>query len=154
MSYTYKYPMQTVAADAVVFSNREILLIKRNTEPCKGLYALPGGHLDSTDRNAKETADRELKEETGVDANHRTVVLSGEVGSFSQIDRDPRGRYISIVYYYLLSERPEITIDPEEVQAFKWVKFNDIDPKKIAFDHYEIMQKAIQKLAQDLRFEQ
>lgn len=153
MKYTYNYPMQTVAADAVVFCGKEVLLIKRGKEPCKGQYALPGGHLDLDDRNTKETSDRELKEETGIDVESKYVVLSGEVGVFSELGRDPRGRYISVAYYYLLSEKPKLEIDPKEIESYKWFKVDSLSEGEIAFDHYQMIQQATEKLKQHLKFQ-
>jgi len=142
MNYTYQYPMQTVTADAVVFCRHEVLLIKRNTEPFKGQWALPGGHLDPEDENTEVTADRELKEETGVDADDQNVFIQGEVGAYSQIDRDPRGRYITIAYFYCMLEKPECKIDPEEVKEVKWFNIYDLKEDEVAFDHYKIIMDA------------
>jgi 8-oxo-dGTP diphosphatase len=109
--------------------------------------------LDLDDQNTKETSDRELKEETGIDVESKYVVLSGEVGVFSELGRDPRGRYISIAYYYLLSEKPELKIDPEEIESYKWFKVDSLKESEISFDHYEMIQKANEKLKQNLRLE-
>jgi 8-oxo-dGTP diphosphatase len=139
MSYTYQYPMQSVTADCVVFVGDEVLLVKRNKDPFKGCWALPGGHLDPEDENTKVAADRELKEETGVSADQ---ALSGQVGAYSQIDRDPRGRYVTVAYYYILKEKPELTIQEDEVKEACWFKFFDLKREQIAFDHYRIIRDA------------
>ena len=88
--YTYDYWRPAVTADIVVFSfdgtNLNVLLIKRGNEPYKGQWAFPGGFLDE-DETLEEAARRELKEETGLTPKHFY-----EVGSFSDLDRDPRVR--------------------------------------------------------------
>jgi ADP-ribose pyrophosphatase YjhB (NUDIX family) len=153
-SYVYKYPMQSVTGDAVVISNdngtEEVLLIKRNTEPFKGCLALPGGHLDPTDADTCETAIRELKEETGIDYAHKSFpkyhICSGYVGTYSKIDRDPRGRYVTSAYYFYLNDKPEIDIQEDEVQSFEWVNVNDLDEVLIAFDHRQIIQDALKTI--------
>jgi|APSaa5957512535_1039671.scaffolds.fasta_scaffold19357_7 8-oxo-dGTP diphosphatase len=141
MKYTYDYPMQSVCADAIVVHNDEILLIKRNTEPFKDQYALPGGHLDLTDKNTQEAAERELKEETGIDLSKCEVLKFTEVGTFSEINRDPRGRYISVVYSYELMYKPRLVLDPKEVKSALWMDISDIYRGVLAFDHYEILLK-------------
>jgi 8-oxo-dGTP diphosphatase len=139
MSYTYPYPMQSVTADAVVFCRDEVLLIKRNIEPFKGQWALPGGHFDQEDQNTKITADRELKEETGIDVNDKNVFLTGQVGSYSEINRDPRGRYITVAYFYCMIQKTEIVIQEDEVKEAKWFNVLSLKKDDVAFDHYDII---------------
>ena len=96
-TYTYKYPRPAVTTDCVVFrfdgSQLKTLLIERGNEPYKGCWAFPGGFLNM-DENAEQCALRELEEETGLKLDHVE-----EFGTFSEVDRDPRGRVISIAFY-------------------------------------------------------
>jgi len=135
--------MQSVTADAVVICGDEILLIKRNNEPFRGKYAVPGGHLDETDLNTDDTALRELQEETGIHPHDERIVMFGQAGAISTKGRDPRGRYVTVVYYFLLSEKPELNVNPEEVQKAEWVKIDDLHPDDMAFDHDEVVDLAV-----------
>ena len=95
MSYTYKYPRPAVTTDCVVFTQEEepkVLLIQRGNEPYKGCWAFPGGFMNM-EETAEECAVRELKEETGL-----TVTRIQQIGAYSKVDRDPRGRTVSIAY--------------------------------------------------------
>ena len=58
-------PIATVAA---IIKNEEgkILLTRRNVEPFKGQWCLPGGQIDEFE-NTRDAAVREAKEETGLD---------------------------------------------------------------------------------------
>ena len=61
-------PRNPVAAAGVVcLRGEEVLLVKRGTPPLKGSWSLPGGRIEWGER-AGDAALRELKEETGCDA--------------------------------------------------------------------------------------
>ena len=60
----YKNPAPTT--NIIVEHENKILLLKRNTEPYLGKFALPGGFVDY-DEQVEVAAVREVKEETGVD---------------------------------------------------------------------------------------
>jgi len=69
------------------------LLIERSIEPFKGRWALPGGFLNM-DENTDDCARRELMEETGVEN-----LFIEQLYTFSDVNRDPRGRVITVAYY-------------------------------------------------------
>jgi len=148
--YTYKYPMQSVTADMVVFHNNEVLLIKRNNEPFKGKFAIPGGHMDETDNNVYEAAERELREETGIKAHK--AIKNGTVGVYSEKDRDPRGRYVTIAYYLVFASKPKVNINDEEVKEYKWVDIDKIKEEEMAFDHYEILLDVKNAIIKDSKY--
>ena len=57
----------TPAVGIVCIRGEEVLLIRRGTPPKQGEWSIPGGRIEPGER-AKDAALRELKEETGVDA--------------------------------------------------------------------------------------
>ncbi|MEA3328930.1 MAG: NUDIX hydrolase [Candidatus Omnitrophota bacterium] len=61
----YKNPLP-VAVCAAMNKKDKILIAKRNLEPGKGRWALPGGFVE-WDEDPETTCLRELKEETGID---------------------------------------------------------------------------------------
>ena len=89
-----------VTADVILLAQDEnqilTLLIERGKDPYKDYMAIPGGHMDEEDESVEECAIRETMEETGVLISNDQLNL---VGVFSKKDRDPRGRYIGVVYY-------------------------------------------------------
>lgn len=94
MSYEYKYPRPAVTADAVVITQnepRKVLLIERGGEPFKGCWAFPGGFMNM-DETAEQCAFRELEEETGLQ-----LTEAKQIGCYSDVDRDPRGRTLSLL---------------------------------------------------------
>ncbi len=54
-----------VAVCLVTNKKKELLLIKRGIDPCKGRWALPGGFVE-LDETIQEAGQRELHEETGL----------------------------------------------------------------------------------------
>jgi hypothetical protein len=88
------YPRQAVTGDAVALAldcaagecTLRALLVERAREPFGGLDAWPGGFTDWTDDDTRQTAVRELCEETGVAAPE----FVEELASYSRNGRDPR----------------------------------------------------------------
>ena len=145
--YTYDYPRPAVTTDCVVFGsdgrNLKVLLIERGQEPYKGAWAFPGGFLNM-DETAEQGALRELKEETGLELNHLK-----QVGAFTDVNRDPRDRVITIAFY-ALSKISKVQGSDDAAKA-QWFSLNEIP--RLAFDHDFILRQTIQKLREDAHFE-
>jgi 8-oxo-dGTP diphosphatase len=140
--YTYKYPRPAVTTDCVIFGitrdgERRVLLVQRGNEPFRGMWAFPGGFLNM-DETLEQCARRELKEETGLD----TPIRFEELKSFSTVDRDPRGRTISVAF---VAEVPlsEVKGGDDAAEA-RWFPLDEIP--QLAFDHGEMLQAALERL--------
>jgi 8-oxo-dGTP diphosphatase len=143
-TFTYDYPRPAVTADRVVFCNGSdglsVLLIERANEPFKGRWAFPGGFMDM-EENAEDCAKRELKEETGLEIRNMS-----QLGAFTDVNRDPRGRTVSIAYYAVI-EKTEVKGSDDAAQA-RWFPIDSMP--SLAFDHEEILRTAL-KVLNDLR---
>jgi len=139
-----------VAVDAVVFgyTSREglsVLLIKRNIQPFKNSWALPGG-LVGDDESLEEAIQRELKEETGVNINYLEQLYS-----FGKPGRDPRNRVISITYYGLVKpDAFELHADTDAADV-GWFNIKKLPP--LAFDHQEILNAAHERLKSKMLYQ-
>ena len=137
MDYTYKYPRPAVTADCVVMTNEplpKVLLIQRGADPFKGAWAFPGGFMNM-DETTEQCAIRELEEETGL-----KVTAVHQIGAYSKVDRDPRGRTITVAYLAIIDAPVEVQGQDDAAKA-EWWALSDLP--HLAFDHADIMQDAI-----------
>lgn len=137
--YIYNYWHPAVTVDNVVFSfdgnHLNTLLIRRKNEPFKDCWAFPGGFLDENE-TLEDAARRELKEETGLTPKHFT-----EVGSFSDLDRDPRGRTITVAFASFIRQTQSAICAGDDAKEARWFPINEIPI--LAFDHENIYRKAL-----------
>ena len=136
MSYTYEYPRPAVTADCVVITRDDepkVLLIQRGNEPFKGQWAFPGGFMNM-DETTEQCAIRELEEETGL-----KVTEIKQIGAYSKVDRDPRGRTITVAYLALI-DKIEAVRGLDDAAKAQWFPISALP--KLAFDHEEIMRDA------------
>ena len=137
MSYTYKYPRPAVTADCIVITKEvepKVLLIQRGDEPFKGCWAFPGGFMNM-DETTEQCAIRELEEETGL-----VVTSVHQVGAYSKVDRDPRGRTVTVAYLAIVDTPVEVSGQDDAANA-EWWPLSALP--KLAFDHDKIIQDAI-----------
>ncbi len=137
-----KYEKPSVTVDIVIFTvqnnDLKVLLVKRDIEPFKGMWAIPGGFV-KIDESLEEAAKRELQEETGL----KNVYLE-QLYTFGDPQRDPRGRIITISYIALVNSeniKLKATTDVSEAQWFSVKKL-----PLVAFDHKKILEYALKRL--------
>ena len=80
-----KGPWPRAGASAVLFRGDAVLLVERSSGPSEGLWSLPGGSIEAGE-TAEDAARREVREETGLDAE-----FVGLAGVYDIIDRDEGG---------------------------------------------------------------
>lgn len=137
MAYTYEYPRPAVTADCIVMTREndpKVLLIERGHEPFKGCWAFPGGFMNM-DETTEQCAIRELEEETGLKVNEIK-----QIGAYSKVDRDPRGRTITVAYLALV-DKPLPVRGQDDAAKAQWFSIKNLP--KLAFDHEKIMKDAI-----------
>lgn len=125
MEYTYKYPRPAVTADCVVMTKEavpQVLLIERGADPYKGCWAFPGG-FKNMDETTEQCAIRELEEETGL-----KISTVHQIGTYSKVDRDPRGRTITVAYLTIIDSLQEVKGQDD---AAKVTMVENIESKRI-----------------------
>jgi 8-oxo-dGTP diphosphatase len=130
-----------LAADPVVFTlvdgDLSVLLARRLEEPQRGTFALPGGFVGAAE-SPRETAERKLREKTGVGSVHLE-----QLRTYARPDRDPRGWLPSIAYVALVP--PESL--PEQGPSGREASWHRIDTlPQLALDHATIVDDGLWRL--------
>ena len=139
------YPPTFVTTDAVVIQSGHILLVERKALPGKGLLALPGGFLKSTEKLI-DGCIRELREETKLKVP--SPVLKGSIKNqyvFDYPKRSTRGRTITYAYHFQLradTSLPRVKGSDDAARAF-WKPLSDLNSCEMYEDHYYIIQKFV-----------
>lgn len=149
----HDYPVPLTTVDMAIFTVREltleVLLVKRDTHPAKGQWALPGGFISlEQDKTLDDTAARKLFEKTGV----ATPYLE-QVFTTGNANRDPRGWAVTVVYMALVSSeqvQPQPNTDQERVT---WVPASKAIKKTgLAFDHRDILKTCHERLCSKVEY--
>lgn len=118
------YAPSFLTVDACVIQSGHVLVNVRDNFPGKGLWALPGGFLEPTER-AIDGAVRELMEETSIELSK--AQLYGSIKSkenFDHPERSLRGRTFTVCYLFVLDDTkplPKVKPQKGEVRKIMWV---------------------------------
>lgn len=141
----HKLRFAVLATDTVAFriKNRqlEILLVKVVIPDFRGKEGLPGG-LIHPEETAEQSSIRHLTNKGGV-----VGAYIEQLYTFSDVDRDPRGRVVSVAYLALFSPNETRMTEREvgERANVRWCPVSDL-PKKLAYDHDIILSAALDRL--------
>ena len=143
-----KYFQISLAVDVVLFtiedSGLKVLFIKRNSEPFKGLYSLPGGFVHEKE-TTKGAALRILEEKVGV----KNIYIE-QLYTFDNLNRDPRGQIFSVTYF-AMATREEISWNKNAInQNPEFLGVRNLP--KLAFDHSDIVKYSIKRLQAKLEY--
>ena len=149
MPHTYEHPRPALTVDCVVFGLDEgelkVLLVQRDLEPFAGKWALPGGFVQM-DEGLEDAARRELREETGI-----SDVFLEQLYTFGDVNRDPRGRVVSVAYYALVNLAAHDVQSGTDARSAAWFAVSELPT--LAFDHGKIVAVALQRLKGKVRYE-
>ena len=157
-----------------------ILLVKRNKEPFKSTWCLPGGFVKENE-SIDEAADRVLEKETNL-----SDIYKEQLYTFGELNRDPRTRVISTAYMALIDKEKiknklskdaswfnihlkeeenkvnilleneedtiEFIIEKELIsETTKKYKYKTIKNENIAFDHDKIILTGIERMKSKIK---
>lgn len=142
------FDRHAVAVDVALFTIRDgslkVLLVKRATPPFRGAWALPGGFV-GRDESVDEAALRELQEETAI-----TTVYLEQLYTFGDLDRDPRGRVITVSYYAVVDWGQFQLKARTKASTARWFAVNRLPT--VAFDHKKIVGAALERLRNKVNY--
>jgi 8-oxo-dGTP diphosphatase len=149
MTATYEYPRPALTVDAVVFGLDEedlkVLLIRRDLEPFRDKWALPGGFV-RVEEPLEDAVRRELREETGIDR-----VFLEQLYTFGDPGRDPRERVVTVSYYALVKLSDHRVKAATDARDAAW--FAVSEASGLAFDHDRILAAALERLKGKVRYQ-
>lgn len=114
--------------DACVIQSGHVLVVVRDNFPGRGLWALPGGFLETNERLI-DGAVRELMEETKIELSK--AQLYGSIKSkeiFDDVNRSLRGRTLTTCFLFRLDDSkplPKVAPQKGEVKKVMWVPINE-----------------------------
>jgi 8-oxo-dGTP pyrophosphatase MutT (NUDIX family) len=106
-------PQDLTACAGVIMKtlSRKYLVVKQNG----GLYGFPKGHMNTSDKNLKATAIRELEEETGL--------------VIKQIENDSRHyivKNVTLFTHYVLDIIPILSSPNNEIESIHWLTLEEM----------------------------
>lgn len=102
------------------------------------MWTLPGGFME-IDETLEATAARELEEETSL----KNVELK-QLKAFSQVDRDPRTRVVTVVFYGIVSLENSMATGGDDAEKAEWFQVNDLP--HLGFDHSQIIRLLLDRI--------
>jgi 8-oxo-dGTP diphosphatase len=133
-----------LATDVVIFAIHEnalkVLLIDVDIPPYfNAIHGVPGG-LILPEETAEDSARRIMDAKAGI-----VNIDIEQLYTFSSINRDPRGRVVSVAYFGLT---PSTATDPS--RKIYWKDVNKLP--ELAYDHKEIVRKAVERLKAKMEY--
>ena len=112
-------------------NSNKVLLIKRNKDPFKDYFSLPGGFVNEGEK-VEDAVRREAEEELLVKVEPINIL-----GVYSDPNRDPRGHIMSITFIAKIIKGN--LKEGDGVAELRWVEINNLENIKLGFDHSKIL---------------
>jgi 8-oxo-dGTP diphosphatase len=154
-AFCYPYARPAVTVDCVVFGLSEdrlqVLLVQRDEEPFLQHWGLPGGFV-RIEEDLEESVRRELERKTRC-----KNIYFEQLYTFGALDRDPRGRTISIAYFALVNSSSypidEVGGELSQSSGHKQVRWHGVDTlPQLAFDHGKLIACALERLRSKIMY--
>jgi 8-oxo-dGTP diphosphatase len=130
--------MPTTTVAAIVHnsrgSSRKLLLARRDHEPFRGYWCLPGGHIDQYE-SARKAVIREVKEETGLDFDARFLCYFDEI--------IPNRNIHAVVIVFVGPGKGELRAAKGEVSELGWFSLDEVRSLPLAFTHNELLDTCL-----------
>lgn len=140
----YNNIIETLVSIFTVFDGElKVLLLKKQTDPYKGYWVLPG-ELVKCDETLEDSITDAILEKTGLSS-----VYLEQSNSFSSLNRNPEGRVIAFSFIALTdSVTVNLKRNINEDYETSWFSIDSIP--KMGYDHDIILEKALNLLKNKL----
>jgi mutator protein MutT len=121
---------------AIVLEKGEILLVRRDREPSRGLWSLPGGKVEWGE-TLRDACAREVREETGID-----VEVEGLAGIVERIvpNEDGEVEWHFVVHDFWARPRSREAVPGDDVSDARWVNVKELNDVQLTPGLYEFLQ--------------
>lgn len=133
-SLTVDVALLTLLADAL-----HVLVLQRTEPPFAGAAVLPGGFV-RLEETLDDAAARVLRQKVGL-----TDLFVEQLFTFGDLDRDPRGRVVTVAHYALVAARIDVPW-PALQGGDVVLRADDGAPLPVGFDHARIVGTTVQRL--------
>jgi ADP-ribose pyrophosphatase YjhB (NUDIX family) len=130
--------MPVLAVAGVVLAGDQVLLVRRGTEPAKGIWSLPGGAVELGEELA-QACGREIKEETGLE-----VEVGPLVEVVQRVVKDEQGRveYHYVILDYLCTATAAPPRAGDDACDARWVELAALSQAGLTADTERVVIKA------------
>ena len=141
MSDNRRYPARPgVGVGGIVFQTDRVLLVKRGSPPLEGLWALPGGAVE-TGETLEEAVRREVLEETGL-----TLGPVRQFEIFERIMRDAEGRpeYHYVLIDFICESASGALCAASDASACRWAAERELAAYPMTEGTLAVIERAFQ----------
>ena len=131
-------PCPLIGVGVLVFDKDRVLLVKREQEPGKGRWSIPGGLLELGEL-LKEGARRETKEETGIDVDVDDLL---DVIDNIVVDEWDKVSYHYVLIDYLGHRIGGTLVPGTDVKEARWATLEELDALSTTRTLQRLVQKA------------
>lgn len=118
----------------LIKSNKILLLKRKNTGFCDGMFSVPAGHIDGGE-TIIEAAVREAKEETTIAINKKDLLF------VQAMHRNLEGRERIDFFFEAKKWQGNIKIgEPDKCSKLQWSKLNNLPKNVVPYVEYAIRQ--------------
>ena len=138
-----RYPTRPyLGVGALIFEDKNVLLVERAKEPLKGYWSLPGGILETGETLAAGIR-REVMEETGLDVEPLDMF---EIFERIMPDAEGRAEYHYVLIDYICRPTGGRAAPASDVSRLAWVSQQNLREYRLTEGTLAVIERAFAKL--------